>query len=360
MPSPEFKLLLFGHDTVQCAYYLRADDGSGIDFERLAIDREELRLSKLKEPKVIQLGSEAFLLEPNGSRSGYPFIINNPAFRIEFGEYNVPSFFVTFRSEALWRVGTQALHQRFMSWAESLGFRPDKPEGLSRVDFTFDYGLPVIDFDEDSFVSLSNKDAKHRENGKVQTFQFGRDDIVLRIYNKVAEIKQQSNKVWFYELWGRDSDVWRIEWQVRKDVLRRFGIRTFKDLDDQQGDLLRYLAGEHTTLRVKAEDGNRSRWPLHPLWVDLQEQIKRFNCTGIYREVSEMGVLNERLMRMAISINGYLKRIAAVRCLQHNEDFMPHREALVHLQRMLAQVHDPLDWQQDVQKRIKHMQLGRW
>lgn len=118
-----------------------------------------------------------------------------------------------------------------------------------------------MDFDEDNFDSLSNKDAKYRENGKPQNFQFGRDDIVLRIYDKVAEIKQQSGKTWFYKLWWQDSGVWRIEWQIRKNILRRFGIRTFADLNDQQGDLLRYLAGEHTTLRVKSDDGTESRGP---------------------------------------------------------------------------------------------------
>lgn len=360
MDTPDFKLLLFGHDTVQCAYYLEAGDGGGIDFEHLAIARETARQSKTRDPHVIQLGGVGFLLESSGSKSGYPFIINNTDFRIEFGQYNVPSFFVTFRSEALWREGAQALHQRFMDWAASLGFMAHKAEGLSRVDFTFDYNLPSVDFNEDSFVSLSNKDAKYRENGKPQNFQFGRDDIVLRIYDKIAEIKQQSGKTWFYKLWGQEFGVWRIEWQTRKDVLRRFGIRTFADLNDQQGDLLRYLAGEHTTLRLKSDDGNRSRWALHPLWVDLQTQIQQLNATGIYRELDEMGVLNERLMRMAISINGYLKRIAAIRCLQSSDDFMGHGQALHHLRGLLAQVHDPLEWKQDVEKRIQHMRLGRW
>jgi hypothetical protein len=46
----------------------------------------------------------------------------------------------------------------------------------------------------------------------------------------VAEIKQKSDKVWFYTLWGQDNDVWRIEWQVRKSVLKEMDIITFDDL----------------------------------------------------------------------------------------------------------------------------------
>jgi len=360
MSAFEIKRLLFGHDTVQCAYYLQADSGSGIDFEVLSRVREEARHSKAREPKVVRINGMGLLVEPSGSKSGYPFILSNADFRIECGEYNVPSFFVTFRSEALWREGAQALHERFMAWAISLGFKDERPESLSRVDFTFDYSVPYVDFDEDSFVSLSSKDATHREHGKAQTFQLGRDDIVLRVYDKIAEIKQQSNKVWFFELWGQETDVWRIEWQTRKDILRRFSIRTFADLNDLQGDLLRYLAEEHTTLRLKSEDSNRSRWSLHPLWVDLQAQIKTLSAMGVYREVDGLGVLDERLMRMAVSINGYLKRIAAISCLRDGEDFMSQPAAMERLRRLLVKVHDPLDWRQDVAKRIQHMQLGRW
>jgi hypothetical protein len=97
------------------------------------------------------------------------------------------------------------------------------PESVSRVDFSFDYSLPVVDFHEDCFVSLSSKDSQHREDGHVQTFTLGRGDVVLRVYDKVAEIKQQSDKVWLYLLWGQDANVWRLEWQVRKPILGTSG-----------------------------------------------------------------------------------------------------------------------------------------
>ncbi len=66
-------------------------------------------------------------------------------------------------------------------------------------------------------------------------------------------------------------------------ILKRFGIITFENLKDQQGDLLRYLATEHDTLRLPNGDSNPSRWPLHPLWVNLQSQIEKLNHLGIDR-----------------------------------------------------------------------------
>ena len=166
------RLLLSGHDTIECAYYLAADQGCLLDYERLAVEKEELRLSKSKKPKFIKLGSEEFMLASHGTGSGYPFLIENDAFSIQFGEFNQPSFFVTFRSIALWHSSARGLHGRFTAWAASLGLRTYQPERLSRVDFTFDYHLPVIDFDEDNFVSNFVKDSRrpaarsHRRRGR--------------------------------------------------------------------------------------------------------------------------------------------------------------------------------------------------
>ena len=187
------KFLLYGFDTIECAYYLRKTYGSALDFARLAIEKEALRQMKRAEPKVINIGGIDFLLQPYGSSSGFPFVIRNQDFEISFGEFNNPSFSVKFYSLALWREGAFALHQRFMQWTEGLGLIAVRQEGLSRVDFSFDYHLPVTDFNEDSFVSLNDKDTKHRNKRKNQTFMLGKSDIVLRVYDKIAEIEEQSD-----------------------------------------------------------------------------------------------------------------------------------------------------------------------
>ena len=127
-----------------------------------------------------------------------------------------------------WNHGAKALHEQFLQWAHGLGFVAVRPEGLSRCDFVFDFHLENIDFDEDSFVTLADKDNQHRKNRKIQTFSFGTGDIVLRVYNKTDEIKEASQKTWFFPLWGGlTENVWRVEWQVRKETLKRFGLRNW-------------------------------------------------------------------------------------------------------------------------------------
>ena len=254
-----------------------------------------------------------------------------------------------------------ALHRRFMAWAESLGFQSLRSETLSRVDFTFDYQIRAADFEADSVVSLSTKDATFRKDRREQTIQYGAGgDVMLRIYNKIAEINDSSSTFWFRALWnGVFEDVWRIEWQVRKPMLKRFAIRCVQDLIDQQGDLLTYLVEEHDTLRRKTDDSNRSRWPLHPVWIDLRRRIQAFNREGVYRSFDYTAALEERLWRAGIAVYGYLKHIGALQARLQNEVGLPASEATTHLLRMLARIHDPVTWKADVERRLVDMRLGR-
>lgn len=352
-------LLLSGIDTIECAYYLKSGCIHNLDFDALRAQKEVIRQSKHPESGVLELGGMEFMLSPNGTKSGYPFLISNQDCTIQFGEFNTPSFFVKYSSFALWNKGAKFLHQRFLDWAGSLGFIAVRPEGLSRCDFAFDFHLEDIDFDEDSFITAAAKDSQHRKNGKVQTFTFGRDEIVLRVYNKSDEVEEASGKYWLYPLWqGQTENVWRVEWQVRKETLKRFGLRTFQDMFEGHGDLLRYLVSEHTSLRVKTDDSNRSRWPVHPLWSMLAEKIDTLPAQGIYREVDPQAALDETLMRMAISMEGYLKKIAAIECLKEGRPMISQSQTIDRLIPMLEKVHNGLTWRGDVQRRMDQLRLA--
>jgi hypothetical protein len=209
-------------------------------------------------------------------------------------------------------------------------------------------------------VSLSSKDSQHREHRTVQTFTLGKGNIVLRVYDKVAEIRQKSAKVWFYELWGQEEDVWRIEWQVRKPILRAAGIKAFTDLLQSQGTLLKFLAEQHDTLRRPNADSNRSRWPLHPLWEDLQQQIRELHTLKSGEIDGESLVLDERLMRLTVSVYGYLKRTAAILCVKTEEKMLSHQEAYAYLGSQVERLHERVTWEADIRKRIKAIELGEW
>ena len=115
------KHLLSGIDTLECAYYLRPGPDCKLDFDALRAQKEVMRQSGQPEEGVVDLGGEQFLMSPNGTKSGYPFLISNQHCAIQFGEFNNPAFFVTFRSLALWTRGAKKVHEQFLEWAAGLG-----------------------------------------------------------------------------------------------------------------------------------------------------------------------------------------------------------------------------------------------
>ena len=299
-------------------------------------------------------------LKPHG-RKPYTFILGNEAFEIRLGDHIRPACHVQFLSEGLCLLGLDAAVGRLEAWFESLGLRAAKPEVIARADCAFDYHLADVDFVPAHFVTRANKQAEWREHRQRQTVHLGTGDTVVRIYDKGAEIDQKSGKAWLYELWGRKSEVWRIEFQVRRDRLAEADIDTVSSLKELQGDLLRELASRHTSLRRPNGDSNRARWPLHPLWHALREDIAGLPQSGLVRAIDPRAPLEWRLYHQLRSLHGSLKGLAAIRTLLGDrQNPCSLEELLSALPALLKPHHNRLVWPLDVRRRIIGYELGQW
>lgn len=353
------RLLASGLDSLYVSYYF-AVAHSTLDFDHLEYLKQKVRDSRDRSFQEIELGSERFALLPYGSHP-YRYVLRNDAFEVRLTEHMQPCCYVQFFSEALWLLGLDELTARFTRWHESVGLKPTQPEVVSRADWAFDYHLANIDFVQEHFVSRAAKDSRHRNHCIAQTFTFGRGDVVFRVYDKVAEIEEQSGKAWLYEIWGQRQDVWRVEMQVRKDRLQLAGIHTIADLKELQNDLLRELASDHTTLRRPTEDSNRSRWPLHPLWQALLADIAALPQTGLVRSIDPMRPLGYRLDRTTQSVHGLLKAVGALVTVRDGLDRPPTLEqVLAALPRLLARHHNPLLWRRALVEKVAAWKLGQW
>lgn len=114
----------------------------------------------------------------------------------------------------------------------------------------------------------------HAAGSSIQTFQYGKGEIVARIYNKTAEIAT-SGKGWLRTVWegceGYEpgEDVWRVEFQLRRDYLKETCGRHPDDVLAELGAL--WLAAlSWCELRVP-HGTNASRWQVHPAWAVLAE-----------------------------------------------------------------------------------------
>ncbi len=95
--SSKSSFLVSNFDTIECAYYLTRRDDCTLDFDAIAVEKDQLARSKSKSGSILKLGSEEFLLASHGTKSGYPYLMENEAFIIQFGEFNKPNFFVKFK-----------------------------------------------------------------------------------------------------------------------------------------------------------------------------------------------------------------------------------------------------------------------
>lgn len=154
--------------------------------------------------------------------------------------------------------------------------------------------------------------------------------------------------------------VWRIEWQLRSAALRGLDIRSLADLLELGGDLCLDLAQNHTTLRRPNGDSNRSRWPLHPLWEDLQRRVEGFGRQGLLAVRDDPASVDERLLRIAQALYGYVKQVAALNCVRDDLPGLSVDEALSRTSTMVRRMHEELTWRTDVRQRIDRIRLEPW
>ena len=157
---------------------------------------------------------------------------------------------------------------------------------------------------------------------------------------------------------GAIREVWRIEWQVRKAILRRFEIRTIEHLTERCGDLLRYLAFDHDRLLIASEDSNKSRWSEHELWADLQNLVSDWPGFGVHKVVPLQAHVRQRRQQVAIVIYGMLKQFAALESFSGLQGTPKVEQAISSFERGMRDYHDAYTWQKDVESRIAKIRLG--
>jgi hypothetical protein len=113
----------------------------------------------------------------------------------------------------------------------------------------------------------------------LETFYAGNKSspIQLRIYDKEKEIKKKGTEERWLLIWFVDDskDVWRIEFQIRRPVLKQYRINSINDLRNQKADLWKYVTGEWFSLRCR-DDENQTRRKIHEFWKKIQSCVEYF------------------------------------------------------------------------------------
>ena len=164
---------------------------------------------------------------------------------------------------------------------------------LSRVDLCADYLIPggiTLDFLERHRVSRANETTFHLRRDVLETYYVGSPSasVRLRIYDKGKEIRVKGTKFWFSDIWKVDyvTDVWRVEFQMRRPLLRQFQINTLEEFWQKIGDVWSYLTTEWISFRHEDNDRTARRSVL-PWWEDVHTAGNIFNSTGGVQRYSQ-------------------------------------------------------------------------
>src|SRR5690606_15236511 len=125
-----------------------------------------------------------------------------------------------------------------------------------------------------------------------ETFQFGKEQIVVRIYNKTREIAQ-SGKGYWQHVWAVNpdydptQDVWRFELQLRRQALDELGCREPQEALASLDRLFAYGL-EWANLRIPSGQST-DRWQEDPAWGELRAALFLGEPVARVKSVSYVG-----------------------------------------------------------------------
>ena len=162
-------------------------------------------------------------------------------------------------------------------------------ESISRFDYCYDF---IMDSDfqplpQNFIAHQRTKKHVYKEKELIDAYSASNGDIfnTIRIgqmpnkqvvlYNKTKEITHHSKEYW-WEIWQlkkedvlkNDQAVWRVEVRAGKDELNAWGVKTFDDFESKAGDIMMHILKHIRYATPLSSDGNRSRWPNHPMWEE--------------------------------------------------------------------------------------------
>jgi hypothetical protein len=139
-------------------------------------------------------------------------------------------------------------------------------------------------------------------------------DISCRLYNKTLEIKKSKKTYlsgpWAEAGWLGEKAVWRLEFQLRRSVLKQLGVYTPVDLENNLEGIWKYAMTSWLRLTIPDCDSNQTRWVDHPLWIKLRdERWHRFPQEPLHRVTKSRVPTDERLFLHGLgSITSFMAR----------------------------------------------------
>lgn len=268
-----FKLLRFGVDSLYLSY-------QGELFPEV-----KERLAKLKQlaqhPEIDQqaqaqyaIAGHIFEVKDKGS-SIFPYVLEDGAFRISLSRTSkkTPMAYVKVSSRYLCSVTPVEAEKHLRQILNELGTLESSAH-VSRIDLCADFVSHenMESWGREAWITRGKKIDAHAVNEKFTGWSIGLGGkISCRLYNKLIEIHTSGRTdlipLWKEAGWQEGEPVWRVEFQLMRDILAEHGLIDLDSTLANLNGLWSYASTEWLRLTLpNPDDQTRSRWPIHPLW----------------------------------------------------------------------------------------------
>ncbi|PQO43514.1 hypothetical protein C5Y93_22945 [Blastopirellula marina] len=315
---------LGGEDTVDISLYVEWDEN---EWENTVELLDSCKYDAQREDGdrgIFDLGGWQFQVLPNGSgsRSGIlsSFIVNGLGMQFKFTKSRTPKGTTP---NARVHIGSLPLIVQGLDecWRQAkdviAGLGGEILENkVSRVDSCVDLpDVPMETFVKPllakHYTCRARGTSFHMSLETINSFAIGKEPL-CRIYDKALEQTERNNPEKFAAMvqnrWNGvvPETAARIEWQLRRETLKEFGINTIEDWKEKRTGVFRYLfdwlrfidAGDR-----EFDRRNPERFPTLPIWETALEAFKHWggqSDSSVARAKAEKGKASPALLRNMI------------------------------------------------------------
>lgn len=246
---------------------------------------------------AVNMFGQEFMVQARGSRGGYEYLLNNGDIVLQMmpdarGGKPSPEIRVVFRSPYLWRIGDIAAYNEVIQFLNEFAYL-DYCQ-TSRADLCVDMVIPLPGLNRMTEVVTLAKGkgvyygGDYQRGQHITGYQFGRGGMSARFYDKHGEILIKGNghilPLWEVNGWDGESPVSRLEFQLRRESLRRFDPNMdFVTFQDGKADMWAYGTNRFMRIIEPGSATRKERAQVTDYWKGYQ------GCAPIFGE--RLGVL---------------------------------------------------------------------
>ena len=271
-----FKALRWGVDSLYLSY--PGELSKEVDAQLKAL-KEFAKSNDPAEVAKAQLAVAGHIFEvKEKGASLFPYILEDGAFRIQLSRpgHKAPMAYVKVSARFLAHVGPVEAEKHLYAVLAELG-EIKESANVSRIDLFVDFqsSEDMEGWDRHAWVTRASSINAYAVSGQFSGWSVGLGGVIsARLYNKLLEIVV-SGKDWILPLWQKagwegSGLVWRLEFEIKREVLTQKGLSKLAQVLDNLNGLWSYACTEWLRLTMPSQDDKtRSRWPIHPLWLLL-------------------------------------------------------------------------------------------